>query len=43
VSAVWTSAAVLAGFGVAALALTTLAAHRRRVWTLQRLHPELSL
>jgi putative membrane protein len=41
--AVWRSAAVLAGFGVAALVLTTLAARRQRVWTLARLHPELTL
>ncbi|MEU6475675.1 YhgE/Pip domain-containing protein [Streptomyces sp. NPDC047017] len=40
---VWTACAVLAGFTAAALALTALAARRRQVWTLDRLHPELSL
>lgn len=40
---VWQACAVLAGFTVGALALTALSAHRRQVWTLDRLHPELSL
>ncbi|GAA2263659.1 membrane protein [Streptomyces ruber] len=40
---VWEACAVLAVFTAAALALTTLAARRRQVWTLDRLHPELSL
>ncbi|MGW0081847.1 YhgE/Pip family protein [Streptomyces sp. NPDC003393] len=40
---VWTACAVLAGFTAAALALTAVAARRRQVWTLDRLHPELSL
>ncbi|MFI2639683.1 YhgE/Pip family protein [Streptomyces sp. NPDC018610] len=40
---VWTACAVLAGFTAAALALTALSARRRQVWTLDRLHPELSL
>ncbi|WP_329369185.1 YhgE/Pip domain-containing protein [Streptomyces sp. NBC_01483] len=35
--------AVLAAFTVGALALTALSAHRKQVWTLDRLHPELSL
>ncbi|NAZ88492.1 YhgE/Pip family protein, partial [Kineococcus indalonis] len=36
-------AAVLAGFGVLALAVTVLACHRRRTWTVADLHPSLSL
>jgi putative membrane protein len=40
---VWSACAVLAGFTAAALALTALSARRRQVWTLDRLHPELSL
>ncbi|MFK4147603.1 YhgE/Pip family protein [Streptomyces sp. NPDC004065] len=40
---VWLACAVLAGFTAASLALTALAARRRQVWTLDRLHPELSL
>ncbi|GHD97910.1 YhgE/Pip family protein [Streptomyces alanosinicus] len=40
---VWQACAVLAAFTVGALALTALAARRRQVWTLDRLHPELSL
>lgn len=40
---VWLACAVLTGFTAAALALTALAARRRQVWTLNRLHPELSL
>jgi putative membrane protein len=43
VSAVWQSATVLAGFGVTALLLSTLSARRQRVWTMNRLHPELTL
>ncbi|CAM5595837.1 YhgE/Pip domain-containing protein [Streptomyces viridifaciens] len=35
--------AVLAGFGVLFLALTSLALCRRRVWTVSRLHPDLDL
>ncbi len=34
---------VLVAFTVGALALTALSARRRQVWTLDRLHPELSL
>jgi len=41
--AVWQSVLVLGGFAAAALALTTLAARRRRVWSIRRLHPELAL
>ena len=41
--AVWTGSAVLAAFTLAALALTTLTARRRQVWTVARLHPELTL
>ncbi|MFC1416823.1 YhgE/Pip family protein [Streptacidiphilus cavernicola] len=42
-TAVWTGSAVLAGFTLAALVLTTLTARRRQVWTVSRLHPELTL
>ncbi|MFJ2826180.1 YhgE/Pip family protein [Streptomyces sp. NPDC087263] len=40
---VWQACAVLAAFTVGALALTALSARRKQVWTLDRLHPELSL
>ncbi|ABS01885.1 YhgE/Pip domain-containing protein [Kineococcus radiotolerans] len=40
---VWADAGVLAGFGVLALAVTVLACHRRRTWTVSELHPSLSL
>ncbi|MFI9241297.1 YhgE/Pip family protein [Streptomyces sp. NPDC053086] len=40
---VWQACAVLSAFTAGALALTALAARRRQVWTLDRLHPELSL
>jgi putative membrane protein len=40
---VWTGSLVLAAFTAGALALTALSAHRKQVWTLDRLHPELSL
>ncbi|MFF8658880.1 YhgE/Pip family protein [Streptomyces huasconensis] len=40
---VWLACAVLAAFTAGALALTALSAHRKQVWTLDRLHPELSL
>ncbi|NEA86976.1 YhgE/Pip domain-containing protein [Streptomyces sp. SID7958] len=40
---VWQACAVLAVFTAGALALTALSARRRQVWTLDRLHPELSL
>ncbi|WP_223774138.1 YhgE/Pip domain-containing protein [Streptomyces sp. 135] len=40
---VWLACGVLAAFTVGALALTALSAHRKQVWTLDRLHPELSL
>ncbi|MCB5182592.1 YhgE/Pip family protein [Streptomyces antimicrobicus] len=40
---VWQSCAVLAAFTVGALALTALAARGKQVWTMDRLHPELSL
>ncbi|MFG3658873.1 YhgE/Pip family protein [Streptomyces sp. NPDC047706] len=40
---VWHACVVLAAFTVGALALTALSARRRQVWTLDRLHPELSL
>ncbi|KAF3464958.1 YhgE/Pip domain-containing protein [Streptomyces sp. Tu 3180] len=40
---VWQACAVLTAFTVGALALTTLSARRRQVWTMDRLHPELSL
>ncbi|MFJ9866368.1 YhgE/Pip family protein [Streptomyces sp. NPDC101165] len=40
---VWLACGVLTAFTAGALALTALAARRRQVWTLDRLHPELSL
>ncbi|PVE10990.1 YhgE/Pip family protein [Streptomyces scopuliridis] len=40
---VWQACAVLAAFTAGALALTALSARRKQVWTLDRLHPELSL
>ncbi|MEU9153080.1 YhgE/Pip domain-containing protein [Streptomyces sp. NPDC048417] len=40
---VWQACAVLTAFTVGALALTALSARRRQMWTLDRLHPELSL
>ncbi|MFJ1866841.1 YhgE/Pip family protein [Streptomyces sp. NPDC088097] len=40
---VWQGCAVLAAFTVGALALTALAARGKQVWTMDRLHPELSL
>jgi putative membrane protein len=40
---VWGACGVLAAYTAGALALTALAARRRQVWTLDRLHPELSL
>ncbi|MFB9377662.1 YhgE/Pip family protein [Kineococcus gynurae] len=42
-AAVWTDAAALAGFGLLALAVSVLAAARRRTWTPARLHPSLTL
>ncbi|GGO81838.1 YhgE/Pip domain-containing protein [Wenjunlia tyrosinilytica] len=40
---VWRACAVLAAFGLASLAATTWAARRKQVWSMSRLHPELSL
>ncbi|MGW0117449.1 YhgE/Pip family protein [Streptomyces sp. NPDC003327] len=40
---VWQACAVLTAFTVGALALTAVSARRKQVWTLDRLHPELSL
>ena len=40
---VWHACVVLTAFTAVALALTAVAARRRQVWTLDRLHPELSL
>ncbi|MEU8620049.1 YhgE/Pip domain-containing protein [Streptomyces sp. NPDC048623] len=40
---VWQAVAVLAAFTAGALALTAVSARRKQVWTLDRLHPELSL
>ncbi|OKK19214.1 hypothetical protein AMK16_13785 [Streptomyces sp. CB00455] len=40
---VWQGCAVLGAFTVGALALTALAARGKQVWTMDRLHPELSL
>ncbi|MFI6643812.1 YhgE/Pip family protein [Streptomyces sp. NPDC050504] len=40
---VWQGCAVLVAFTLGALALTAVAARRKQVWTMDRLHPELSL
>ncbi|MFJ8665813.1 YhgE/Pip family protein [Streptomyces sp. NPDC093600] len=40
---VWQAVAVLTAFTVGALALTAVSARQKQVWTLDRLHPELSL
>ncbi|MCX4861042.1 YhgE/Pip domain-containing protein [Streptomyces canus] len=40
---VWHACVVLLAFTAGALALTALSARRRQVWTLDRLHPELTL
>ncbi|MEU6211280.1 YhgE/Pip domain-containing protein [Streptomyces sp. JL4002] len=40
---VWQGCAVLIAFTAGALALTALAARGKQVWTMDRLHPELSL
>ncbi|MEU7554591.1 YhgE/Pip domain-containing protein [Streptomyces sp. NPDC044571] len=40
---VWQGCAVLAAFTVGSLVLTSLAARGKQVWTMDRLHPELSL
>jgi putative membrane protein len=40
---VWHACVVLLAFTAGALALTAVAARRRQVWTLDRLHPELTL
>ncbi|MFD7978175.1 YhgE/Pip family protein [Streptomyces sp. NPDC059071] len=40
---VWQAVAVLTAFTVGALALTAVSARRKQVWSLDRLHPELSL
>lgn len=40
---VWQGCVVLTAFTAGALALTAVAARRRQVWTLDRLHPELTL
>ncbi|MEU9094584.1 YhgE/Pip domain-containing protein [Streptomyces sp. NPDC087901] len=40
---VWQGCAVLLAFTAGALALTAFSARRKQVWTLDRLHPELSL
>ncbi|MEV5973557.1 YhgE/Pip domain-containing protein [Streptomyces sp. NPDC051921] len=43
VGPVWQAVAVLGAFTVGALALTALSARQKQVWSLDRLHPELSL
>ncbi|MFJ4622671.1 YhgE/Pip family protein [Streptomyces sp. NPDC088812] len=40
---VWHACVVLTAFTAGALALTAVSARRRQVWTLDRLHPELTL
>ncbi|MFB7468340.1 YhgE/Pip family protein [Streptomyces sp. NPDC056224] len=42
-TSVWKGCAVLVAFTAGALALTALAARGKQVWTMDRLHPELSL
>ncbi|MFE9630408.1 YhgE/Pip family protein [Streptomyces sp. NPDC006463] len=42
-TSVWRGCAVLVAFTAGALALTALAARGKQVWTMDRLHPELSL
>ncbi|MET7638856.1 YhgE/Pip domain-containing protein [Streptomyces sp. NPDC005438] len=41
--ALWRACAVLAAYTLGALALTAVTARRRQVWTVDRLHPELTL
>ncbi|WP_031007089.1 YhgE/Pip family protein [Streptomyces sp. NRRL F-5727] len=43
VGPVWEAVAVLTAFTLGALALTAVTARRKQVWTLDRLHPDLSL
>ncbi|MFG3488234.1 YhgE/Pip family protein [Streptomyces sp. NPDC047972] len=40
---VWQACAVLTAFTLGALAMTAVSARRKQVWTLDRLHPELTL
>lgn len=40
---VWQACGVLLGFTAGALALTAFTARRGAVWTMKRLHPELTL
>lgn len=40
---VWQACGVLSAFLVLGLALTTLAVERGRIWSIQRLHPQLAL
>ncbi|MFT2018513.1 YhgE/Pip family protein [Streptomyces sp. 796.1] len=40
---VWQGSVVLAAFTLGALALTTVTARRKQVWSVDRLHPELTL
>jgi putative membrane protein len=40
---VWQGCAVLLAFTAGALALTTVTAHRKQLWTMDRLHPEIAL
>ncbi|MBB5933467.1 YhgE/Pip family protein [Streptomyces zagrosensis] len=40
---VWQGSVVLLAFTVGALALTTVSARRKQVWSIDRLHPELTL
>jgi putative membrane protein len=40
---VWRACAVLIAFTAGALTLTAWSARRKQVWTLDRLHPELTL
>jgi putative membrane protein len=40
---VWQACGLLAGYAVCALALTAHTARRSQTWTIDRLHPEISL
>ncbi len=42
-AAIWQSTGVLAGIALVSFTLTVLAARRKRIWTVARLHPELEL
>lgn len=39
----WGALVFMVGLGVVSLAISSVAARRQKVWTMGRLHPELSL